>query len=384
MGTKLTVAFVTVVVMTVGLLVGSFIGRVILGGVAGFVIGLPLGLALITRQRRWIATALLNVWFMLSFVAGGWLGVVYALAASVLTFFVSAAIVRELYGGSAFSAFFYHFKILTGLFKGFQIISDGKSVIPNDTNTVLGPRLIIVEPGNALILQRGPRQTRISGPAIFTSELFEYVKRIYNLQKKQGSFTFEDVLTSDLMATTVEISATYGINVSDAARRGEIPLTPAEIDHIKYIDSRMPDWERATRGAIERSVRRAIATRSLADLLTNGKLLDLEQQIFQDLTSPRIHAWGIRVDEATIQNVQPERKVISERATAEALRAALLLLADGYRNAIKAGMPEEAIHREVWRHTPEQMTKDPATKMIFTPELHTTHNGLPLSSGFEQ
>jgi regulator of protease activity HflC (stomatin/prohibitin superfamily) len=232
-------------------------------------------------------------------------------------------------------------------------------------------------------MERGSRQTRISGPAVFTSELFEYVKRIYNLQEKQETFTFKDVLTNDFMATKVEISVVYGIRVSDAARRGETPLIQAEIEHLQYIDSRMPDWERAIKAAIEGSVRRVIATKNFADLLTNGRLLELEQQIYQDLNSHRIRAWGIRVDEVTIQSVQPTQEVINERARAEAWRGALLLIADGYRNAIRAGMPEEAIHCEALRHTLEQIAKDPATKMIFTPELHDALNGLRLSAGMQ-
>jgi regulator of protease activity HflC (stomatin/prohibitin superfamily) len=79
------------------------------------------------------------------------------------------------------------------------------------------------------------------------------------------------------------------------------------------------------------------------------------------------------VTEATasrwVAETQTDTTVTLETARAQALRDALRLIADGYRTAKAMGMSSREIHREVLRRTLEQIAKDPAAKLIFTPEL---------------
>jgi regulator of protease activity HflC (stomatin/prohibitin superfamily) len=340
----------------------------------------------VTHRRRWAAVALLNLEFALSYVAGGWLGLGYSITASLLTFFVSAAILRELYGGNEFSAFRHHLQLALGLIRSFQVIDGGKTVMPQGPGPLFGPRTLIIRPGNAVILERGSQQTDALGPRIHTSRPFEFVKQIYDLQDRQKSFTFEEVLTADTMPTTVRIAATFGLDVHPRAKCGERPLLPAEQALLQRISLCVTDWETRAKSALERCVRQSIGNLELTELLSIGDFAPLEQNIAA-MVNATIGPWGVRVSQVILECVQPRAEVTEatasrwvaetqtdttvtlETARAQALRDALRLIADGYRTAKAMGMSSREIHREVLRRTLEQIAKDPAAKLIFTPEL---------------
>ncbi|MBC7232527.1 MAG: hypothetical protein H5T68_04715 [Chloroflexi bacterium] len=398
MSNILIIAAITALMFVVGILLGIFFGYPFLGAITGLLAGLSLSAYWITRRRRWLATIILLTLFALAYVTGGWLGTMYAAAVSGLTLFTSAAILREFYGGNEFEAFFHHLRLLVGFIRGIQVIADGSIVAPSASRSELGPFLIVVGPENAIIMQRGPQQTRISGPAVFTSAPFEYVKRVYDLRPRQKTFTFQDVLTSDLMATTVTVSVTYGIKIPPRIRHGQASWTDAETRVIERIDSWMTDWETRTAETIEGSVRQAVGRLDLATLLTPGYFADLARQI-QILAIRTLRPWGVNIHQVIVSSVQPangvktattnrwiasaelQTTITIERARALAWKEALLLLADGYAIAKQKGMSEESIHREVLRRTLEQIAKDPATKIIFTPELNSALAGLFRSIG---
>lgn len=387
----LIVAGATILGAALGLFAGWLFDSEIFGAVTGTLIGLPLGQAVMTKRCRWLAVVVLNILFVLSFIVSGWWVSVYALAVSALTFFISAAILRSLYGGSEFEALAHQLKVAIGLTRGFQIVDEGKTIFPKNSTSPMGPYIIIVRPDNAVILERGSQRTRISGPAFLQSRPFEYVKRIYDLRQKQESFTLHNVLTSDLMVTTVGISVTCGINISAGARRGQTPLTATEIATIEWIDSRMPNWEWETKAAIEGGVRLAVSSYSLEHLLTHTTFAVLERQILGEINR-RTRNWGIRVQEVVVKSVLPGQEVtaartsrwladLEEQARATAWSSALQVLANGYQVAKGLGMSEEQIHREVLRRTLEHIGKDPASKVIITPELDSALAGLRRSTG---
>ncbi len=383
----------TILTLALGVWVGRAYDRVPLGIVTGLLVDIPLGAFWITKRRRWVFTAALNVLFVLSYVVGKWMGVGYALMVSGLTFIISAAIIRELYGGNEFKAIFHHIRVAVGLLKGFQIIRNGTMVLPTSPEPPLGPHLTIIGPENAVVMQRGAKQTRISGPAVFDSQEFEYVKKIYDLSQKQKSFTLTDVLTQDLLGTTVTVSAVYGIDIPLQVRRGQACWEPQHEETIQRIDGWIPDWEAATGQAVENAVRQAVGVFVLSELLSSGRTQTLEQRILS-LANERMNPRDIQLSQVTVTSVQPQDSVkaatanrwiavseaqtaiVAESARAEAWKQALRLLADGYREAEEKGMPKEALCREVLRRTLEQITKDPAAKVFMTPDVYSALSGL--------
>ncbi|MCG2769013.1 MAG: SPFH domain-containing protein [Chloroflexota bacterium] len=351
-------------------------------------------------RRTAAIAALCFAWLVVSAILFPWQVIGWSILASVLTFVASAVTLRELYGGGLRDAIVRHFRLLTGLDRRFQIIREGRTVIPAGAGPVTGPLLLIVGPENCVILESGPRQTRISGPDIFRTKLFEYVRAIYDLRQRQWSETIPNVMTADLMETTVAFTATYGIRVSPRARRGEAPLTPSEINMIQQVDSWMQNWEAGVRSAIEVAVRQAVGSLTLRDVLLPDQLVEIARSIL-DISNQRMRPWGVEIHRVVVESMQPEQQVkdatasrwladtetetatIVEMARAAAWRNALQLIAAGYLEAKELGMTDAAIHREVLRRTLEQMATDPATKIVITPELDSALSDLRRSIGLQ-
>ena len=155
---------------------------------------------------------------------------------------------------------------------------------------------------------------------------------------------------------------------------------------IQNLDLNIPEWEQAVQAIIESCLRQAVAAEMLDHLLTPAVYQRLEVRIRRAVNA-RVSEWGIIVDELVIESIHPSSEVtiaqvemwqadaqaartaVAERARAAAMRDALRLMADGYKTAKGMGMSTNEIHREVLRRTLEEISHDPATKLIFTPEL---------------
>ena len=368
------IILVTILCSLAGLVIGNFLHQPALGIAIGFFAGLPMGQYAVTGRRRWIAIAFLNTEYILSFAVGGWKGLVYSLTASILTFFLSAAILRELYGGDEIEAFRQHVNLAFGTLRGFQIVDEGKTVIPSGGGVLLGPRFVIVRPGNAVVTERIARLKGF-GPGTFKSEPFEYVKHIYDLRERQVSLSYDDVMTCDPVPAVLKMSASYALEVSDSARRDARPLNDTEREFLVNIPFKMSQWEALTKAALEQSLRQTIRTRSMDELLSDVDYGELEEEM-RRLANLRSRDWHVCVNQVMIESVQPNAESASamdgryrERIRAQGLREALVLLAQGYRQAKRFGLSESEIYRETVRRTLEAMSKDPSTKFVFGPEV---------------
>ena len=320
-----------------------------------------------------------------------WAEALIALAVISVTalaaFFASAHLVRDFYGGSTLEAFRRQLLLLIGWTRGFQIIEDGRVAFPRDSHQLLGPLQMIIKPGNGVILERGKHQ-RVFGASVFRTGNFEYVKTVFDLREHQRSVQLDEVLSRDLIPVNTKATITYTLNISDGGRQGTAELLESEQDLLRQLAFKMPDWETATRSAVEHSIRQVVNGSTLNELLSPGHIAPLERRI-QALTNGRTLAWGVRVDHVLIECVQPsapvkeatitrwvagaegESTLLAERARALAAKEMLQVIAQGYALAKGMGMTNDEIHREILRRTLEQIARDPATKYLFTPELRT-------------
>jgi regulator of protease activity HflC (stomatin/prohibitin superfamily) len=368
---------------------GRLLGYEILGAITGLLSALCVAFYWITRRRRLLATVGLIVLWAAAFAVGGGRGLLFAVLITVVSFFISGAVLHELYGGHWWMAFYHHLRLVSGFLRGLMVVSDGAIVAQSERGLALGPHMLVVGPDNAVVMHRGSQQTRVAGPTVLTTASYEYVKRIYDLRPREKAFTFDKVLTGDLNTTTVVVSASYGINIPVRVRQGQDPWTPHETAIIQRIDSLNTHWETGAAEVIESSVRQAVRTMDLTPLLAGGSYLALARHAL--LSADRaLRPWGVIVHQVVISSIQPEPAVTAattgawvaeaegaaELSRANAWRQALWLLAQGYNAAVGLGMPDEAIHREVLRHTLVQIAKDPATKIVLTPDLSVALTGL--------
>ena len=342
------------------------------GAIVGLMLGGPLITFMLTGRHRWLAIMALNACYIVAFVIGGWQAAVAAVTASVLAILVSAALFRHSFDESTWDAFSYEIKLALGRTKDLQVIEEGKTVLPKDGGQLFGPRTIVVKPNNAVILERGSKQTRVSGPAMIMTEPFEYVRRIFDLRPRQERLSIGRIMTPDLLALDVVVDVTYRIDIPDEMRLGSKDFGEWQKLVIREIDLRVPEWEQATRNVIEGFVRQLVSSMDMLEMLKPAAAQRFEQRILR-LSDDRCNReWHVRVDSLVLERVQPVSETaihMNERAKAATQRDALRLMADGYKQARDRGMTDDEIQYAVLRHTLEQIAKDSNTELFLTPEL---------------
>lgn len=95
-----------------------------------------------------------------------------------------------------------------------MIISEGeiKTTRPGGVMKKLGgPGKIVIEPGNAVVLQSGGRVTRVCGAGIVSTKRFENIKEIVNLRNQFIVSTVENVITADKIPLTITMGIGYRI-----------------------------------------------------------------------------------------------------------------------------------------------------------------------------
>ncbi len=346
-------------------------------------------------RLRPVATVLLFVALLALMVYdfGPWAGAC-ALAMAVIAFVLSALAYQEFYG-SARTAIRFHWSAMMGTTRGFQKIEDGTTTLPKGAaGPVLGPRLVIVAPYNAVVLERGAQQTGIRGPEIFKTGAFEFVKRIYDLRPRQESLTFRGVLTADGLLTTVNLSTTYSIAISRPAKLGLKKITGGEKGILQNIDQRMPDWQQAVRSAIERSVRDVVRARKLAHLMKLPNQDELGEAILS-LARARVEPWGILLDQLRVESLRLTDEVTdatteswvagqeqkTQNARARSLAQWVTTMADALAAAAGRGLSNDAVYREAWCRAIERMSKSIPEGLVLEPDINEVLITLKKSAG---
>ncbi|NJN82506.1 MAG: hypothetical protein HC802_09680 [Caldilineaceae bacterium] len=237
------------------------------------------------------------------------------------------------------------------------------------------------------IVVRGPSRTRIFGPKWFVTEQFEYIKRVFDLQIESQTIEVWDALTRDRATLYLMITFTFGVDIPPAARSGDQPLSVGDEAAILSLHNWVLDWRRELSNHMESAARQLVSEIELQQLFSGGRIDWLESNLLQR-GNGRLNQYGVRIGNVNIDRLMPPEDVttasaeqrladarqqttlLEERARARAWADALVFIADGYQRARQRGMPDAAIHREVLHRILEKMAKDPATKIVVTPEVN--------------
>lgn len=353
--------------------------------VAGFAFGALTEMWHITKQRRWFIVGLLIVLYILSFIEGGVIALLAALGATVLTFSLSAVIVRHLYPGGEWEALIHHLRLALGLTRGFLIIEDDKIAVPKDKKgPLMGPHELIVKPKNAVVMERGKQQTRVIGPMRLTTDPFEYPKKIVPIGPQQTRIEIPHVLSSDHIPVSVTLCATYGINLPDEVVLGRDDWQSTHADILQRILLHTPDWQRQTRSAIEAAARVECHKKDLDRLLDPSEYAAMQSAILA-ASQTGANAWNVVVSSILVENIQPPPEIKAARTSmrvadatgeihrrrAAATHDALMHLATAYQHAKTNGMSEDDINRFLLREVLETLFQDPANRIMLSPELNS-------------
>ena len=268
-----------------------------LGAVAGFAVALTA----ITGRRRWIAmAALVCLLLYLALFAGPAYAAAAALA-SLLTLVVSAGTLREFYEGSEMNAILHHLEVIFGIVHGFQVVDVEQVNTEKSIPIQFGPKHVLTKRGVATVFERGSRQTRVSGPALITTESYEYVSNAFDLRLSTDTIYGNSVLTLDRAQVQVHARYDYGLDLRPEAVRGEEPLNQEEIDRLQILNDMQRhtdlDLRQYTRSVVELGLRRAVSSIAIDDLIAPLGTELAEQRALQ-YARPKAAARGLAISNA--------------------------------------------------------------------------------------
>lgn len=342
------------------------------------------------RQLLLVVLSVLAMTFISNLLGGPANGIfVVLLCAALLISYTRNQ--RELFGGNHGAALRHNLNMWLARNNGIVVVDNGKIIIPTTEGPHLGPRQIIVRPGNMVVMTSGTAISRVCGPSSFKSRKWEFTRQVLALGDRRKAMTFSNALTFDQLLVDVSITFMYGISVSDATRRGNnsgirlkedgsTGLTRNERSRILRLVTLAPEWERDIVTIVEGTLRNEVSHYEYDELLTFTNYLQLAS-VVQAIAHRRVERIGCTLTAVRVVNIAPRSEVVEaitdgerhrtrQLAEGQGFRDAISEVAAGYRTALRLGMNLDDIHREATRHMMEHMAEDPATKLVLT----TPHN----------
>jgi regulator of protease activity HflC (stomatin/prohibitin superfamily) len=168
------------------------------------------------------------------FALGGAIGAIIYIVAAMLTFFICSELYIVMRGGGRDNAW----RCMLGfvatsmpipswlplpfaqMFRCVQVVDGGSVVFSfprSDTFKMMGPGIIIVNNGNAVILENTGRLTRIHGPGFLLTDRWEFISAILDLRLQKGVYEpKEEILTKDGIPLKIRFTVLYRLMGDEA------------------------------------------------------------------------------------------------------------------------------------------------------------------------
>jgi regulator of protease activity HflC (stomatin/prohibitin superfamily) len=243
-------------------------------------------------------------------------------------------------------------------------VEDGKvtKVRPEGLlQTPLGPGVVVIRPGNAVVFEWGGKVTSIEGPGVVKSRRHEIIRKVVDLRPRWLSVTAEKVLTQDRIPLTFELTVGYRVQPKpDADKNGPpkptVEASKGEIagDYPVYKESVYRAVFRLDPTTPEKAVQ-ATADSFLRDEVRTYNLDDLYDYSMADTIKPRgdailqiedrlrarlgrqTHNWGLEllgVDVSTVEMPEDMRERVLDWWATAWRRQSLVAQASGERHAM--------------------------------------------------
>lgn len=287
--------------------------------IAGGLTAIPFALGIVTQKKRWLMVTVMVMGLSAIGVFAGGQYLLVSIFSVILTFLTSSVSLKDLYGNYR-ESIINHFLIVIGIYRGFQIIDEGKTIIPDDRKVLLGPMLVIVRPGNAVVTLRGSSVERVAGPSTFVTKPFEFVNHIYKIGRINRLQKITNVLTKDLVPITIEIRLIYGINIDQniAFSNNKFDIKNKRI--IKDIDQKYIDWENIVIDMICQITREILIDTSFEKVIVPGNFSSLGENIKNATNARMKNIFSMIIYEAIITNIHIETNISSAAASAQIYR----------------------------------------------------------------
>jgi len=223
---------------------------------------------------------------------------------------------HEWEGTTPRDAFDYLGSIIIGTGQPWVVVENGEVVGGKKRgifHTLGGPGLVIVRPGNAVVLQRTGEITQIVGPGMHRVRRHEKVRRIVRLEPLWETKDVENVLTRDGVPLTARVGIGYGIeSIEDTDRRAGPPANRRVIegDYPVYEDTlrkavlnvTAAGWEVTAVAGCESQLRDIVGTYTLDQLFG---LEAVEQAATQAVEFHESQRTIKRIEERVLANFAP-------------------------------------------------------------------------------
>lgn len=388
----------------IGLIADQEIWRGFLfGGLIGLIAFIPIGIAREYDRYQWILALGVGVLYVIFSVEATPYGLVVTAITGALTFLITVAGVSKYFEGTGLSPLDAVIDILLGRVKEpvtEEVPKQGVKFV-EALNRDYGPRLTMIKPDAAVIMEKGSEQTKIVGPNTFQSEPGEYISRVYRLKPIHKRYRFRQVLTKDLIAVSIIVSITYGVDVEIEARIGERDLKESEKKAIQRLDNWTDNWEQELRSVVEKRLRNFVGRDKLEKVASVGAQSEISRFI-RSYVKHEVRSRGLKIyhldivsvrldqnitratEEKWLVNTRTGTMVEQEKARGEAWRAALEQIVYAYDHARQANLPDEMVYRELLRRVFEQATINPQTRNLLPPELGGILADLRSDEDFEE
>jgi regulator of protease activity HflC (stomatin/prohibitin superfamily) len=194
-----------------------------------------------------------------------------------------------------------------------QLIRDGRvihSIPPSKDLRMPGPGVLIIQSGNAAVLEQSGKIARIVGAGLYLTQPLEHLSAIVDLSLQSKTWVLADVLTKDMIPIGVELTVQYRIMIDQSAliTKGEYGF---DDDIIRRVVLTTHDWHEQTEIVAKSILRDTIATRFLDEIYDPRSLQFLSgatprvplQHEMRRRLSQQSQRWGVEIVRVSIDKI---------------------------------------------------------------------------------
>jgi regulator of protease activity HflC (stomatin/prohibitin superfamily) len=232
------------------------------------------------------------------------------------------------------------FRSLLSLILGAQydwiVVSDGKVTTTKEKGVMQkmgGPGKIIIAPGNAVVLEKAGKISRICGAGIVITTRFERIRQIFDLRPQFNIVSVENVVTANQIPLTIELGVGYRLKPASN------PNTPGVIKD--NMDAFPVEEETLRRAAFNHTAGQwtgfgqGVVISNLRDQIMAHTLEELFELVPGSSGTPTVNRRRVQIIEETIQ------KEINEFAG----NLGVLITGVDIRQIMLPGQVEESIYK---------------------------------------
>ncbi len=273
-----------------------------------------------------------------SLLVGASISLVVTIFLFLLTVYISGAYVLALKDAEGLTdkqAFKSILSLMLNTQYDWMVVADGKVTVTKKKGVLKklgGPGKVIIQPGNAVVFERGGTISRISGAGVVLTKRFEVIREIIDLRKQFYMETIEAV-TADKITVKVEAAVVYQILPAGETPGGKIitdnmnlyPVTEETLRRAVFGGT-AGGWHGFCRGSALNAIRDQIMAMDLDDLFendgsANGRAIKKIEEIAVTETNKGAPNMGVKIIGVDIRSIKLPKAVMDEVAKSRRLRA---------------------------------------------------------------